>query len=206
MNFKTEIEELENVDNNENYIINKGKLPVVLTAPHTMQQIKEDGSIKLSEPYTKAIALYVSKNINCSSLIKLKDTGIDSNSDNIDEFKLVLKDLINDNNIKLLIDIHGASKNRDFDIELGTLNNMSADYSTINELREAFIENGINNITINNPFKGGGITRYIYGMTDIDVIQTEINKKYRDIENIDNIEKVCNALISFIRKYYDKIM
>ena len=205
MAFINEIEELEKYSNNENYIINKGKIPVVLTAPHTMQQIKEDGSIKLSEPYTKAIALYVSKNINCNSLIKLKDTGIDSNSDNIDEFKLVLKDLINDNNIKLLIDIHGASKDRDFDIELGTLNNMSADYSTINELKEAFIENGINNIVINDPFKGGGITRYIYGMTDIDVIQIEINKKYRDIENIDNIEKVCNALISFIRKYNDKI-
>lgn len=205
MVFINEIEELENVDNNEDYVVYKGKLPVVLTAPHTMQQIKEDGSIKLSEPYTKAIALYVSKNINCNSLIKLKDTGIDSNSDNIDEFKLVLKDLIYDNNIKLLIDIHGASKDRDFDIELGTLNNMSADYSTINELNEAFIENGINNIVINDPFKGGGITRYIYGMTDIDVIQIEINRKYRDIENIDNIEKVCNALISFIRKYNDKI-
>ena len=206
MAFINEIEELENVDNIENYIINKGKIPVVLTASHTMQQIKEDGSIKLSEPYTKAIALYVSKNINCNSLIKLKDTGIDSNSDNIDEFKLVLKDLIDDKNIKLLIDIHGASKDRDFDIELGTLNNMSVDYSTINELKEAFIENGINNIAINDPFKGGGITRYIYGMTDIDVIQIEINKKYRDIENVDNIEKVCNALISFIKQYNDKIM
>ncbi len=205
MAFINEIEELENIDNNKNYVINIGKLPVILTAPHTMQQIKEDGSIKLSEPYTKAIGLYVSKCINCSSLIKLKDTGIDSNSDNIDEFKLVLKDLIDDKNIKLLIDIHGASKDREFDIELGALNNMSADYSTINELKEAFIENGINNIVINDPFKGGGITRYIYGMTDIDVIQIEINKKYRDIENIDNIEKVCNALISFIRKYNDKI-
>ena len=62
-----------------------------------------------------------------------------------------------------------------------------------------------NNIAINDPYKGGVVTRYIYGMTDIDVIQIEINRKYRDIENIDNIEKVCNALISFIRKYNDKI-
>lgn len=88
------IEELENFDNNEDYIINKGKLPIILTAPHTMQQIKEDNSIKLSEPYTKAIVLYISNKLNCSSLIKLKDTGIDSNSDNIDDFKLILKDLI----------------------------------------------------------------------------------------------------------------
>lgn len=204
MSFKKEIEVLEKYSNDGDYALSIGKLPIILTAPHTMQQIKEDNTIKLSEPYTKAIALYVSKKINCSSLIKLKDTGIDSNSDNIDEFKLALNDLIRENDIKLLIDIHGASRDREFDIELGTLNNISADYSTINELKEAFIENGIKNISINDPFKGGGITRYIYGVTNIDVIQIEINRNYRDINMIDNLERVCNSLISFIKQYNEK--
>ena len=203
MSFKKEIEVLEKYSNDGDYALSIGKLPIILTAPHTMQQIKEDNTIKLSEPYTKAIALYVSKKINCSSLIKLKDTGIDSNSDNIDEFKLALNDLIRENDIKLLIDIHGASRDREFDIELGTLNNISADYSTINELKEAFIENGIKNISINDPFKGGGITRYIYGVTNIDVIQIEINRNYRDINMIDNLERVCNSLISFIKQYME---
>ena len=38
-------------------------------------------------------------------------------------------------------------------------------------------------------------------MTDIDIIQIEINGKYRDIENIDNMEKICNSLIQFINQY-----
>lgn len=161
----------------------------------------ENGITKLNEPYTKAIAQYVSEYTNCNHLIKVKDTHIDSNKDNIDEFKLKLADLIKKYNIKLLIDIHGASRDRDFDIEMGTLNNLSADFSTIEELKDAFIEQGIKNIKINNPFKGGGITKYIYQNTDIDVIQIEINRNYRDINNVDNIEKVCNALIKFIKQY-----
>ena len=35
--------------------------------------------------------------------------------------------------------MHGAKKDRKFDVELGTLNNLSSDYSTIIELKEAFI-------------------------------------------------------------------
>ena len=101
----------------------------------------------------------------------------------------------------LVLDIHGASENRLFDIELGTLYNLSADFSTINELKESFIENVITNVEINNPFKGGGITQFIYANTDIDVIQIEINRKYRDINKSEKLKQVCDCLIRFIEQY-----
>lgn len=201
MNFKNEILNYENNDTNKTYILEIGNIPVILTAVHTMNQICEDGSIKCSEPFTKAIVKYISKELNTSSFIKLIDTGVDSNSVVLDDFKEILLKTIKENNIKLLIDIHGAKEERDFDVEFGTLNNLSADFSTIKELEDAFRENGINNIEHNNPFKGGGITQYIYGNTNIDIIQIEINKKYRDIDNIEELEKVCNSLIDFIKMY-----
>lgn len=204
MNIKEQIEKLENEEVEDIFLYKIGAIPVLLTAPHTMIQQREDGTFKLDEPYTKAIVRYVSKNINCSYLIKTKDTMIDANKDEIDEFKILLSKIIKENNIKLVLDIHGSSRDREFDIELGTLNNISADYSTINELKESFIEHGIKNIELNNPFKGGGITRYVYGTTDIDVIQIEINRNYRDITKIDNLEKVCESLISFINQYAKK--
>ena len=200
MNFKDKIELLEN-EKDDSFIYNIGDVKVLLTAPHTMLQQKEDGSYKYNEPYTKAICKYVSEITNCSYLIKTKDTMIDANKDEEDEFKKLLLKIIDENDIKLVLDIHGASRDRDFDVELGTLNNISADYSTINELKEAFIENNIKNIEINDPFKGGGITRYIYGKTNIDVIQIEINRNYRDIEQIDNLEKICKTLVKFINQY-----
>lgn len=200
MDFKEIINNFEN-EQDETFSYKLGDLPILITAPHTMEQIKKDGTIKLAEPYTKSIAKYISNKTNCSYLIKTKDTMIDANATEEDEFKRLLLKIVNEKNIKLVLDLHGASREREFDVELGTLNNLSADFSTIYELKEAFIEKGIYNIKINTPFKGGGITQYIYGKTDIDVIQIEINRNYRDVDIIDNIEKLCIALINFIIQY-----
>lgn len=200
MNFKESIINYESY-NQETYHKKIGNIPVILTAVHTMNHFKIDGTTKPIEPFTKAIALYTAAETNSFAFVKIKDTGIDSNSLIEDEFKITLLDIIKKNNIKLLIDIHGADEKRTFDVELGTLYNLSADYSTIKELEDAFKEQGINNISINEPFKGGGITQYIYHNTNIDIIQLEINRRYRDINNPDNIEKICNSLISFINQY-----
>ncbi len=201
MTFKDEIINYEKTNYNNPYIIKIGLLPVIITAPHTMRQQREDGTIKLSEPFTKAITMYVANNLNTSFLIKIKDTGVDANSDNKEYFKETLLQIIESQNIKLLIDIHGSKKERNFDIEFGTLNNLSAGSSTVKELENTFKEHNINNIVYNNPFKGGGITKYIYGNTNIDVIQIEINQNFRDINQIENIKKVCDSLIAFIQKY-----
>ena len=132
-------------------------------------------------------------------MIKINDTGLDSNKDNRDEFKIELLSFIKDNNIKLVIDLHGSAKARNFDIEFRTLNNLSADFSTIKELEEAFTENGISNIIYNDPFKGGAITEYVYGLKDIDVIQIEINGKYRDYSNLEELERLIKFFENFIK-------
>ncbi len=201
MNFKEEINELENLELTNDYKISMGNIPILFTAPHTMEQVRSDGSIKKAEPYTKAIALYLNKHMNTYSMIKLLDTGLDSNRDNHDEFKNKLLDLVDEHNIKLVIDLHGASVNREFDVEFGTMNNLTADFSTINELKEAFIENGITKISFNNPFKGGAITQYLYNKKDIDVIQLEINYKYRDYSNLENLKLLIESLSNFIKQY-----
>ena len=188
--FKDEINELENFEFNDDYIIKRGTIPILFIAPHTMKQIREDGTVKLNEPYTKAIALYLNKHFNVNCMIK-----------NRDEFKIEMLRFIKDHNIKLVIDLHGAEKSREFDIEFGTLNNLSADFSTIKELEEAFTENGISNIVHNNPFKGGAITEYVYGIKDVDVIQIEINGKYRDSNNLEELEKLTKSFENFIKQY-----
>lgn len=201
MNFNEEIEYLENLEFTCDTLYKKGSIPILFTAPHTMIQVKENGEIKLNEPYTKALALYLNKHTCAHALIKIKDTGLDPNRDNHDEFKEILYKLVQENGIKLVTDLHGASESRDFDIEFGTLNNLTADYSTINELVEAFQENGITNIAHNEPFKGGAITQYLYNLKDIDVIQLEINYKYRDKNNLLELKRLADSLIKFINQY-----
>ena len=201
MQFNDEINKLENEEIENDFIILKGNIPILFSAPHTMIQNREDGTIKFNEPYTKAILLYLNKYFRTYSIIKNIDTGIDSNRDNYDKYNVEMRRLIKEHNIKLVIDIHGAAKEREFDVEFGTLNNLSADFSTIKELEEAFIENGITNISYNEPFKGGAITQGIFGLTDIDVIQLEINGKFRDSNNLDLLNKLINSLEIFIKQY-----
>lgn len=205
MNFSDKINELENSEYDDNYIIKYGTIPVLFTAVHTMMQQKDDGSIKLSESYTKAISLFLNEKCKSYAMIKIKDDGYDSNKDNNDKFKQEMIKLINDNDIKLVIDLHGSSIDRDFDIEFGTLNFLTCDFSTIKVLEEAFNENGINNIKHNEPFKGGAITQYLYGLKDVDAIQLEINKKYRQTNSINELETICDSLIDFVNKYMNTI-
>ena len=201
MTFKEEIDKLENSKTESTYLVKKGTVPIISTAAHTMKQRKKDGTIKLNEPFTKAIAKYVSNKTDCSYLIKQKATKIDPNWEELDDFKLLLERFIHEHGVKLLIDIHGASSKREFDVELGTLNNLSVRQSTIRNIRNSFFEYGIYEVVLNEPFKGGGITKYIFGKTEIDVIQIEINGKYRNINDAENMERLCNALIKFIRNY-----
>ena len=199
--FEKEINELENLNIDNDYLIQKGTVPILFSAPHTMLQNREDGTTKVSEPYTKAIALYLNKNYNTYAIVKNNDTGVDSNRDNYDKYNVEMRRLIRDNNIKLVIDLHGASKDRNFDIEFGTLNNLSAAFSTIKELEESFTENGISNISHNDPFKGGAISQGIYALDDVDVIQLEINGKYRDFNNLELLEKLIKSLENFVQQY-----
>lgn len=201
--FKLQMLDYELRDSDTPYLEEVGIIPVILTAPHTMKQHREDGSVKLSEPFTKAIAMYVANEVEASYLIKVEDTGVDANSLEDEEFKSMLVELINKNHIKLVLDIHGAKSSRDFDVEFGTLNNLSADFSTIRELEDAFKENGVMGVRINDPFKGGGISQAVYANTDIDVIQIEINAKFRNINNEEGLKRICDALVQFIKQYHN---
>ena len=201
--FKHEIMKYELSDLDDTYIVKIGENPVIITAVHTMKQHKVNG-VKPAELFTKSISQYVAEKTNSSYYIKLKDNGIESNSIIEDEFKTTLVDIINTNNIKLVIDIHGADLKHGFDVEIGNLNNLSSDFSTVKELEESFIKKGIKEIVNNNNFKGGGITKTVYGNTDIDVLQIEISRKYRDYNSFSNIEKLCDSLIEFINQYNDK--
>lgn len=106
--------------------------------------------------------MYVSKRTNCFFLIKNRDTGINPNSAETDTFKNILLDIIKDNDIKWVIDLHGAKKDRNFDVEFGTLSNLSSDYSIIKESIASFNENGIFCIEINNSIKGGTIIQKVF--------------------------------------------
>lgn len=197
-NFSTEIKNLEH-EEDSTYEVKTGTIPIILVSAHGIGQKKRNGKFKLAEPYTRGIAKYVSKKTSCFYLVKNQDTGVDPNKENHDEFKTFLKDLILKNHIKLMIDLHGAKKDRDFDVEIGTLNGTSASPELVENLIKSLKKQGIKNIATNDPFKGGDITKTISETTGIDCIQLEINYNYRNLRKVRNLNKICRALASFIK-------
>ena len=196
--FKTEIRALES-DHADTYDIKKGRLPIIFTSAHGIEQKKRSGRIKFAEPYTRSIAKYVGRKTNSSYLIKNEDTGTDPNRPNHDEFKALLINLIENNHIKILIDLHGAKRERDFDIEIGTLNGRSADQKLVQKLVDCMNKHHVKNIAMNEPFKGGDITRTVYNKLGINCIQLEINYNYRNLRKIKNLRNICKALIDFTK-------
>ena len=191
---------LETKEATDIYEFKIGKKKVLLTAVHTMNQHLKD-KVKLVEPYTKAICQYVANSTNAFYFVKCIDTGIDANKLENDEFKEKLVKYIHDYNIDLVIDLHGASFKHDFDVEFGTLDNLTLKNSTENDLRRAFKKVGISKISCNEPFKGGGITSMVYNNTDAEVVQIEINAKLRNIYEPEGLKRVTDALITFIHNY-----
>lgn len=195
--FLSQIKRFE-ADHNDTYDIKIGQIPVILTSAHGIEQEKRGGKVKLAEPLTRGIAKYVSKKTSCCYLVKNEDTGVDPNKANNDEFKKILLELIEKNHIKLLIDLHGAKKERNFDVEIGTLEGRSADAKIVGDLVECLQKNGVTKIAFNDPFKGGFITRTVYENCGINCIQLEINGDYRNLRKINNLKKICKALTDFI--------
>lgn len=200
MNFESRIKAYEQQLSGNDYIIKDGKLPIILTAVHTVEQHLPTG-IKASEPYTAAICQYVGDELGAYYMIKAIDNGIDSNTPEEDQFKQNLSEKIRQEGIKLLIDLHGAKRSHGFDIDFGTLHGTTIDAATLEQLKNIFNQNGICKLVSEEPFPGGGITQYINDHNGINIVQIEINKKYRDPQQLHSCEQVCTALIQFGKAY-----
>ena len=161
----------------------KGNIPILLSAPHTVNFLKADGSFKMREGYTKAIVKYLAQNTGAFLMMK-------ENSDVIEDYQ-----------IQLVLDIHGAASHHNFAIEIGSLDGISAKPETIKALKTALHIQGIAPVAENNPFKGGGITKTVHGNTNIEVLQLEINRNYRDLNNPEKLFYLCKSLENFLKSF-----
>lgn len=182
MEFIKEITILENtLTRKEEFITTLGNSTVLLTALDTLDIYNPDGTIVVAPRFLKAITRYVAAYIDSSYFIKLRNPANDNLQD--------LTSYIEDNYLKLILDIN-APKSACQNIRIVTLTNV--DKTILNELTEAFQEHNLPNVdTLNCPTT----------TMSVDVIKIELPEEYRDIENPQTLEKVCEALVDFIKMY-----
>ena len=199
--FQRQISQLERDNTSELIHFEKGTTPILLSAPHTVNFLKADGNFKMREGYTKAIVKYLAHKTGAFLLIKENPDGIDPNKPEMEDYKRHLLQIIEDYQIQLVLDIHGAASHHDFALEIGSLDGISAKPETIKALKTALQFQGIAPVAENNPFKGGGITKAVHHNTKIEVLQLEINRNYRDLNNPEKLFYLCKSLENFLKSF-----
>ena len=199
--FQQQIFQLERDDTPELIHFEQGSIPILLSAPHTVNFLKEDGNFKMREGYTKAIVKYLALKTGAFLMIKENSDGIDPNKLEMENYKHQLLEVINKYQIQLVLDIHGAASHHDFAIEIGSLDGVSARIQTIESLKTALKDQGIAPVAENSPFKGGGITKTVHGNTNIEVLQLEINRDYRDLTHPEKLFHLCKTLENFLKSF-----
>ena len=199
--FQRQIFQLERDDTSELIHFEKGTTPILLSAPHTVNFLKEDGNFKMREAYTKAIVKYLALKTGAFLMIKENSDGIDPNKSEMEDYKRRLLEIIEQHQIQLVLDIHGAASHHDFALEIGSLDGVSAKPQTVESLKNALKNQGIAPVAEIQPFKGGGITKSVHNNTKIEVLQLEINRNYRDLTHPEKLFHLCKSLENFLKSF-----
>lgn len=160
----------------------QGRIPVLVSAPHSVRHIRQK-KIKQSDIFTGSISCLLNNLSGCHVLSVTALYGGDPNYDQPCIYKDQLKEICQNNKISFLIDIHGASADRDFDIDIGTMHNRSLlnQDEIINFITKSFHEAGINNLSFNQlpAAKQNTVIKYAATQLGIPSVQLEINRKFR---------------------------
>lgn len=159
-----------------------GQVPIIISAPHSTMHCKlMEEEIVPVDIYTGGIAKAIQKLTNCYLIFT--DKYVSNFNEWYVHYTHMLKEMTTKYRIIGLIDLHGANKNRSFEVEIGTDYGKSISDFLVKEIENIFMRNGISSIYENNPFTASKITtvtNFAYKKLGIDSVQIEINRKLRD--------------------------
>lgn len=175
----------------DEFIIDKGTMPVMISAPHTVDHFRH-GHYKIADLYTAAVTQYLHKLTGCHIIYSVSCKSTDPNYDDNDSsaYKQALRLFIIENDVKVLIDLHGCLETNPAAIEIGTVDTTDKSlqkYSWIAPLVVEIFRKHLKNsmqqygkiIVKNQKFTASNpntITNFIFSTLGIPCFQLEINR------------------------------
>lgn len=179
----------------------KGKFPILLSAPHAARTIRDDG-LKIRENYVGSFVHILSEQCEVYG-IYTTHIIIDPNRYNFSKYKKKIKKLIDNHEIKLVIDIHGSHKSHTFDVDIGTYNYASVlgNQKIVEHLKSSFKKHGFEKISENffTQKPRDTITRFSYKL-GVPSLQLEIHRSHRYLRfEKENAIRMFKALYEAIK-------
>lgn len=220
-------------DNGYEYI--KGSKKILISAPHSLKQPPRPGTtdFKLADSYTGSIAKYIAEETGAHVIYKSSYTGVDDNfmgygidnpskEETVTPYRDKMEEVIKENEIELVIDLHGFadSSDRNFGVILGTNNgkNLLNNKSLLNAIKKSFNDSGFSELTDDSAgnqqnyvidklypasIKNRSITNYVATNLNTPAIQVELSKTNRDPNNKSNLSRTVDVLMDIINKIDD---
>jgi hypothetical protein len=188
----------------ESFLFFSGKLPVLVSAPHAVRYYTQK-KIKMSDQFTGSIVFLLNKLTGCHALAVTKLYGGDPNIDNPCLYKEKISEICGRERIKFILDIHGAAREREFDVDFGTNNGKTLRNKarTLETLEQNFLDFGLSRISQNYSSATGfnTIANYAARELGIPAVQLEINKQYRvPAQNPQGFHRLLGALTESIQE------
>lgn len=189
-----------NVWTEEKYRVLSGNTPIILSAPHAVNQLRGD-DVRDAEKYTGSIVRYLSGATSSYAIFQLF-THSDPNNDESNLYRNAIINLINSYNIKLLLDIHSSTFKDDTDIDIVTnrRETLCGNDQLIDKIKELGKKYALKTDENNFPNKEKayeiiGVSSLLCGIPSIRIV---INNNSIDIEN--NEEKFFR-IIKFLEEF-----
>lgn len=163
------------------YVVLKGTTPVLITAPHATKPYRE-GDFRFSDGAGTAALAKLLNALTCATVIYTQyRSPSDPNFYDNNDFKAEIAKVIENQKPRLLLDLHGSSSLRPYDVDLGTMNGVSllGKSDIVPALKEALRNEGLENFSDNYfpAAKNQTITRFA-SQRGVPGIQLEINSSW----------------------------
>lgn len=172
------------------YVHIKGNIPVLLSAPHGAVHTR-DGKCKEEDEYTAGIARLIGTKTGAHVIYARRKSRTDPNADPAAPYKQSLRQIVQENKINFVLDLHGANKDKDFGIAIGTMHGKSCSKEErqiiVNTFEKYEISeggNGLLRLDVDRLFPGEGkdhrepIINFCY-QNSFPAVQIEINARLR---------------------------
>lgn len=171
------------------FLYETGKIPILISAPHGAVHTRNGD--KEEDEYTAGIARLIGRKTAAHVLYARRKSRTDPNINPDAPYKVTLQQIVHENMIRFVIDLHGAKSNSDFGVAIGTMHGKSCSADDklliVNIFRKhAITEEGMSlaRLDIDDSFPAEGnngretITKYCHRIA-IPAAQFEINAHLR---------------------------
>lgn len=188
----------------EPFLVLHGNLPVLLSAPHAVRYYRQK-KIKVSDQFTGSIVYLLNRLTGCHVIAATKLYGGDPNIDHPCIYKEKIAEICRKGKVKYVLDIHGAAREQEFDVDLGTNGGKSLlDKARMLEtIEHNFVGFGLSRISHDHlsATSPNAIVNFVARELGIPSLQIEINKQYRvPAQNPQGFHRLLGALVESVRE------